>query len=514
MSLPGPIIQCGIYGIPLVLMFAIVQIYTATLLGRCWIIAERLDPSIVKKSRYPYAAIAEMTYGKYMSILVTILLDLTIFGAGIPNLLVASENLQLLSQQVSDGKVNISFCYLLIVIGFCLCPLMWLGSPKNIKNVAIISVFTVSITAILLWYCIGVVPMHRNRRRNEIIKTEFPTTREILTAYGIMAFQFDIHPMLLTIQVDMQRKCQIGRAVCYGVIATLSMATISAGLCAYKFGARVPTNILDALPKSGILYAVILLVTIQLCLSSAVGTNALFQHIESMLGVSRDFTAKRCIIRSFLIAIEVLIGELLPRFDVIMGLIGGTLTGPLIFILPPLFYSKMSKLERKRNFEVQQRIIYERRPIYDDEIELSQDTFGRQFELPRSEDTVIIRTSFVWKMGRRIRRFLRILYSDCLLSILVLSLGLGATISSTYFNYFKIDEVVADIWYIREQPGIFTVDSDFLTANMPESFDWLIEQAARIVKFPAVYETDVQFWFSYIEVGRSKHSLGDSGKAM
>lgn len=51
MSLPGPIIQCGIYGIPLVLMFAIVQIYTATLLGRCWIIAERLDPSIVKKSR-------------------------------------------------------------------------------------------------------------------------------------------------------------------------------------------------------------------------------------------------------------------------------------------------------------------------------------------------------------------------------------------------------------------------------------------------------------------------------
>lgn len=74
-----------------------------------------------------------MTYGKYMSVLVTILLDLTIFGAGIPNLLVASENLQLLSQQMSDGKVNISFCYLLIVIGFCLCPLMWLGSPKNIK---------------------------------------------------------------------------------------------------------------------------------------------------------------------------------------------------------------------------------------------------------------------------------------------------------------------------------------------------------------------------------------------
>lgn len=62
--------------------------YTAVILGRCWIIAEKLNPTIVTKNRYPYAAVAELIYGKYMRVLVTVLLDMTVFGGGVPNLLV------------------------------------------------------------------------------------------------------------------------------------------------------------------------------------------------------------------------------------------------------------------------------------------------------------------------------------------------------------------------------------------------------------------------------------------
>lgn len=36
-----------------------------------------------------------------------------------------------------------------------------------------------------------------------------PIWRNIISAYGIIAFQFDIHPMLLTIQVDMKDKTKI-----------------------------------------------------------------------------------------------------------------------------------------------------------------------------------------------------------------------------------------------------------------------------------------------------------------
>lgn len=105
-----------------------------------------------KMFSYPYAAVAELVYGKRMRIFVTTLLNITIFGAGIPNILVgqcnyllefdhfnicncfaASQNLQLIGERISDGKFNVSFCYWLLILGVILSPIMWFGSPKNMK---------------------------------------------------------------------------------------------------------------------------------------------------------------------------------------------------------------------------------------------------------------------------------------------------------------------------------------------------------------------------------------------
>lgn len=41
----------GFYGIPLLFFVVILQIYTAVILGKCWLVAERLDPNIKTKSR-------------------------------------------------------------------------------------------------------------------------------------------------------------------------------------------------------------------------------------------------------------------------------------------------------------------------------------------------------------------------------------------------------------------------------------------------------------------------------
>ena len=132
-TLPRSLISCGYYGVPLILFVFSLQTYTAVVLGRCWTIAEKIDPSIASKSRYAYAAVGEMTFGPIMKHFVTFLLDLTVFGAGIPNLLVASQNLELLGLRITNGSFDFSFCYFLIIIGLFLCPMMWFGSPKNMK---------------------------------------------------------------------------------------------------------------------------------------------------------------------------------------------------------------------------------------------------------------------------------------------------------------------------------------------------------------------------------------------
>lgn len=66
------------------------------------------------------------------------------------------------------------------------------------------------------------------------------------------------------------------------------MAVGTTIIAAYRYGNSVTANVLEMLPRSNPLYFAIMMVTLQLCLSSAVGSSALFQHIEDMLGIPRS----------------------------------------------------------------------------------------------------------------------------------------------------------------------------------------------------------------------------------
>lgn len=50
-------------------------------------------------------------------------------------------------------------------------------------------------------------------QNSEDVTQDAPLWKSILTAYGIIAFQFDIHPTILTIQVDMVNKLKLPSAI-------------------------------------------------------------------------------------------------------------------------------------------------------------------------------------------------------------------------------------------------------------------------------------------------------------
>jgi solute carrier family 32 (vesicular inhibitory amino acid transporter) len=125
-----------------------------------------------------------------------------------------------------------------------------------------------------------------------VVKTQdfdptFPPFINLLKAYGIISFQFDIHPMLLTIQVDMKDRRKIGRAVFGGLFTTMTLSLITTILVDKTYGQSITSNVLQSLPKGWALYIIIMLVTVQLCLSSAVGNSALFQNLEDFFNIPR-----------------------------------------------------------------------------------------------------------------------------------------------------------------------------------------------------------------------------------
>lgn len=115
--------------------------------------AENLVPnSINAENRYPYASLAFLTFGKTFGQYVAFLLDLTVFSAGIPNLIVgklphpfpfpffnffflilAAQTLQVLGLKATRYSYNLSYCYWILILGLIQVPLLWLGSPKDMK---------------------------------------------------------------------------------------------------------------------------------------------------------------------------------------------------------------------------------------------------------------------------------------------------------------------------------------------------------------------------------------------
>ncbi|XP_046980111.1 amino acid transporter AVT1B [Schistocerca americana] len=338
--LPRTIAECGWLGIPLTLLVFTLQIYTALLLGRCWIIAETLHPDIVYDSRYPYAALAELSYGRKFGKFVTILLDLHIFGNAVPDLIVAAENLQLLGLKSSSWEFDFSFCYWTIVLGICLCPITWLGTPRDTKWVTTLSVMLVVSSTLLVWACL--VASGGEWRP---VPLPDPAWDSVAIAYGVLAFQFDVHPLILSVQMEMDRKDHIGYAILGAFFVTGGLSLATTGVVLARFGGAARANLLQGFASSPQLYLALLLSTAQLCLALVLSAARCFGDIEDKLGMPQGFGWQRALLRTALVGLAVLAAEGVPRFDLLMGLVGGALTGPLMLLLPPLVYARLRTLQ-------------------------------------------------------------------------------------------------------------------------------------------------------------------------
>ncbi|XP_028166560.1 probable sodium-coupled neutral amino acid transporter 6 [Ostrinia furnacalis] len=431
-TLPKSIISCGIYGVPLVLSVFALQLYTAMLLGRSWLLAQQITPSIREKSRFPYAAVAELAFGKQTRRLVTFLIDATVFGAGIPNFILASQSLQLFWWKITGGEVGVTYCVWMVLIALLLLPVMWLGSPKDMKPLALASVVIVTTVAVSTWTCIITDDVSPPSAGGLI--EYMPTAQDFLIAYGIIAFQFDIHPLLLTIQVDMKDSRRINVAVISGFAFTGLMFAVTTVLAANRYGARVDNNILQGIPPSITLYVVALLVTLQLCLSSAVGNSALFQHIEDFLKIPKEFCVQRCLIRSSIIALAVFLGESVPRFDLVMGLVGSTLTGPLMFIFPPLFFLKLCYMKSNiKEFSAKNNSVNDFSNGVAQNGDYAQN--GGSFPLIFTNALETTYKTFSYEVGNKEVEDYTIQWYDVLLAIVVMLMGMAATIVATYSSW-------------------------------------------------------------------------------
>lgn len=118
-----------------------------------------------------------------------------------------------------------------------------------------------------------------------------------------------------------------------------------------------------------------------------------------------------------------------------MGIIGGTLTGPMIFILPPLFYRRLIRMERDFD-EQNERETFNQLSIANSD----DDIFRNDREQRHQHHNIDSYGTFAKQPTRLIPRAecLLCFCNDSLVCMSVIVFGIIVTLTSTYFNITTI----------------------------------------------------------------------------
>ncbi|KAJ9600373.1 hypothetical protein L9F63_009343, partial [Diploptera punctata] len=343
LALPRAVVDSGWIGLVLIVYLCVNAAYGGTRLGTCWAILEERYPEYRTPVRNPYATIAFKAVGRWASLLVSASIQVTLFGAGTVYLLLASQIIQQLLENVLP---KMGFCIWLLIIGALITPLTWLGTPKDFRLVGVGAVLTTGFACI----CIFAQILIDGLNSSTPVIHEVHGFTSFFLAFGTILFSFGGASTFPTIQNDMIEKTKFTTSVTIGfsVILMLYLPVAAAGY--YVYGEAVNPNIVLSLPKSILAVIANILLAIHLVLAFLIIINPVCQELEEIANIPRYFNWKRCLVRTSMLCIMVFVGESVPKFGKILSLVGGSTVTLLTFVLPPYFYMKLCDQEKNEEW--------------------------------------------------------------------------------------------------------------------------------------------------------------------
>ncbi|XP_033607702.1 amino acid transporter AVT1A isoform X2 [Cryptotermes secundus] len=340
LALPRGVADCGLIGLVLIVYFCVNAGYGGTRLGACWAILEERYPEYRSPVRNPYAAIAYRAVG---SMLVSGCIQFTLFGAGTVYLLLSSQIIQDLFENIIP---NVGFCTWFLIIAALLCPAMWLGTPKDFRAVGIGAILTTAFACIFIFAQIVIDGSNSTKP----VKHDSHNFKSFFLAFGTIQFAFGGASTFPTIQNDMVQKNKFSISVVIGfsVILILYLPVAAAGY--FVYGEAVDPNIVLTVKNTSLIMLANMLLAMHLILAFLIIINPVCQELEEIFQVPHEFHWKRCLVRTGMVCVMVFVGESIPKFGKILSLVGGSTITLLTFVLPSFFYMRLCDQEKQQNW--------------------------------------------------------------------------------------------------------------------------------------------------------------------
>ncbi|XP_028156665.1 amino acid transporter AVT1A-like [Ostrinia furnacalis] len=337
LALPRALVKTGWVGVPIIIGMCAIAAFSGKRLGDCWSIIEGRDPEMRSRKRNPYAIIADQALGRTWSVIVSMAVTVTLFGAAVVYLLLAA---QIIEQVLHSLIPAVTFCSWYLIVAGAMTPLMLFGTPRDFSFIGVVALGATVLACAL--YFIQMM----SEVRPFVFRLGIHGFEDFFLAFGTIMFAFGGASTFPTIQNDMADKSKFSKSLQWSFIAILLLyLPIAIGGYAV-FGESVAPNVAASLKDTPLKLVGNILMALHLLAAFMILINPVCQEMEELYNVPRESTGWRFAVRLSIMAGLLFIGESIPRFDKILALVGGTSVALLTFILPSYCYLNLIKQSR------------------------------------------------------------------------------------------------------------------------------------------------------------------------
>lgn len=345
LGVPCALAHSGYSGFAMMLLCVVVASYTGLTLSRNWMHVRDQYPHCSN----PYPSIGYTSYGRKGQIAVQVCATVTLIGGCCAYVLIAAQSLaRFIFLEFHTDIIGYRTC--VVIMGLVFLTVLIFGAGRESMLVAICATLLSILFTILI--IVGIV----QTGRTPDFKPYPVTAKSWFLSFGKFLFAFGGHSAFPNFQKEMKNPRNFPGSVLVAYLIKLVLY-VPIGLVGVNFfGSALDANILNNIDNSlkVLNVCILLLVAIQAIMSATILGNPVADMVEGIVGapINKLLHWKRLTVRLCFVILSVAICEAIPRFDLIMSLIGGTTINAAVFILPSIFHFKLAKKDKWWNFKI------------------------------------------------------------------------------------------------------------------------------------------------------------------
>ncbi|KAI9495370.1 transmembrane amino acid transporter protein-domain-containing protein [Zychaea mexicana] len=227
---------------------------------------------------------------------------------------------------------------------------------KNMKEVAFMSAFGAAATLVTVLIVLIMACLDQKNwpdiHHDSVIWDKFPI------ALSTISFSFGGNAVYPHVEASMKKPKQWPWVAIAGLGTCAGMYFMTAVPGYYVYGNTVINPVYNSIPEGVPRIIAIVLMTVHVLMAAPILTTSFALDIEDMLNVTVERFGKfwefiiRACIRIIIMVVVGVIACTVPRFDLLMSLIGSFANCALIFIFPVLFYWRLTGFRNKPIYEL------------------------------------------------------------------------------------------------------------------------------------------------------------------